>query len=165
MTPLSSLDWAFGDCIKVPFPGTPDTKNVCLKGGFDPKYLYELTYKAKDPLVLGIGFAATRDIVSFFRNATKDSSDNPNPLAGRVSRVIAQRSSQSGNYVKSFIHLGFNQDEANRTVHVADVDAFWNHLKEKGFDPEIQRDGSWGERYFHMPDPDGHELSFARPLQ
>lgn len=49
--------------------------------------------------------------------------------------------------------------------HVADVDAFWKHLKEKGFDPEIPRDASWGERYFHMPDPDGHELSFARRLQ
>ena len=49
--------------------------------------------------------------------------------------------------------------------HVADVDAFWKHLKEKGFDPEIPRDASWGERYFHMPDPDGHELSFARPLE
>jgi catechol 2,3-dioxygenase-like lactoylglutathione lyase family enzyme len=48
--------------------------------------------------------------------------------------------------------------------HVADVDEFWKHLKEKGFDPEIPRDASWGERYFHMPDPDGHELSFARPL-
>jgi uncharacterized glyoxalase superfamily protein PhnB len=45
------------------------------------------------------------------------------------------------------------------------VDAFWKHLKEKGFDPEIPQDASWGERYFHMPDPDGHELSFARPLQ
>jgi uncharacterized glyoxalase superfamily protein PhnB len=45
------------------------------------------------------------------------------------------------------------------------VDAFWRHLKEKGFDPEIPRDASWGERYFHMLDPDGHELSFARPLQ
>lgn len=49
--------------------------------------------------------------------------------------------------------------------HVTDVDAFWAHLREKGFDPEIPRDASWGERYFHMPDPDGHELSFARPLQ
>jgi len=35
----------------------------------------------------------------------------------------------------------------------------------RGFDPEIPRDASWGERYFHMPDPDGHELSFARPLR
>jgi catechol 2,3-dioxygenase-like lactoylglutathione lyase family enzyme len=49
--------------------------------------------------------------------------------------------------------------------HVTDVDAFWAHLQEKGFDPEIPRDASWGERYFHMLDPDGHELSFARPLQ
>lgn len=49
--------------------------------------------------------------------------------------------------------------------HVTDVDALWAHLREKGFDPEIPRDASWGERYFHMPDPDGHELSFARPLQ
>jgi catechol 2,3-dioxygenase-like lactoylglutathione lyase family enzyme len=50
-------------------------------------------------------------------------------------------------------------------LHVTDVDAFWTRLKEKGFDPERPRDGAWGERYFHMPDPDGHELSFARPLR
>jgi catechol 2,3-dioxygenase-like lactoylglutathione lyase family enzyme len=49
--------------------------------------------------------------------------------------------------------------------HATDVDALWTHLKERGFDPEIPRDAPWGERYFHMPDPDGHELSFARPLQ
>ena len=49
--------------------------------------------------------------------------------------------------------------------YVTDVDALWTHLKERGFDPEIPRDAPWGERYFHMPDPDGHELSFARPLQ
>jgi catechol 2,3-dioxygenase-like lactoylglutathione lyase family enzyme len=49
--------------------------------------------------------------------------------------------------------------------YVTDVDALWNHLKDRGFDPEIPRDAPWGERYFHMPDPDGHELSFARPLR
>ena len=43
--------------------------------------------------------------------------------------------------------------------HVADVDALWAYLLEKGFHPERPRDASWGERYFHMPDPDGHELS------
>jgi uncharacterized glyoxalase superfamily protein PhnB len=36
---------------------------------------------------------------------------------------------------------------------------------ESGFDPEVPQDASWGERYFHMLDPDGHQLSFARPLQ
>jgi len=50
-------------------------------------------------------------------------------------------------------------------LHVTNVDALWTHLNERGFDPEIPQDASWGERYFHMPDPDGHQLSFARPLQ
>jgi catechol 2,3-dioxygenase-like lactoylglutathione lyase family enzyme len=49
--------------------------------------------------------------------------------------------------------------------YVTDVNAIWTHLKESGFDPEIPRNASWGERYFHMPDPDGHELSFAHPLR
>jgi catechol 2,3-dioxygenase-like lactoylglutathione lyase family enzyme len=48
--------------------------------------------------------------------------------------------------------------------YVKDVDAFWEYLRGKGFNPESPRDASWGERYFHMPDPDGHELSFARPI-
>ena len=49
--------------------------------------------------------------------------------------------------------------------YVSDVDALWNHLKDRGFDPKIPQDASWGERYFHVPDPDGHELSFARLLR
>jgi len=48
--------------------------------------------------------------------------------------------------------------------YVADIDAFWAYLCKKGFRPERPRDAPWGERYFHMPDPDGHELSFAQPL-
>jgi catechol 2,3-dioxygenase-like lactoylglutathione lyase family enzyme len=48
--------------------------------------------------------------------------------------------------------------------HVSDVDRFWEYLTEKGFHPESPCDASWGERYFHMTDPDGHELSFARRL-
>jgi len=48
--------------------------------------------------------------------------------------------------------------------YVTDVDAQWTHLNERGFDPGIPQDAAWGERYFHMLDPDGHELSFARPL-
>jgi len=48
--------------------------------------------------------------------------------------------------------------------HVADVDALWRRFNELGFQPEKPRNASWGERYFHMLDPDGHELSFAQPL-
>jgi catechol 2,3-dioxygenase-like lactoylglutathione lyase family enzyme len=49
-------------------------------------------------------------------------------------------------------------------LYVTDVDGFWRHLKQSGFNPASPQDGAWGERYFHMPDPDGHEVSFARPL-
>ena len=48
--------------------------------------------------------------------------------------------------------------------HVPDVDEFWAYVKSKGFSPPPPQDASWGERYFHMHDPDGHELSFAKPL-
>jgi catechol 2,3-dioxygenase-like lactoylglutathione lyase family enzyme len=48
--------------------------------------------------------------------------------------------------------------------YVADVDAFWVYLRRKGFTPETPRDASWGERYFHTSDPNGHELSFACPI-
>jgi len=48
--------------------------------------------------------------------------------------------------------------------HVSDVDAVWTYLTEKGFNPARPRDAPWGERYFHMLDPEGHELSFAKPL-
>ena len=49
--------------------------------------------------------------------------------------------------------------------YVPQVDAFWSFLKKKGFHPGIPQDASWGERYFHLGDPDGHELSFAYPLR
>lgn len=114
--PIASAEWAFGDCSKTPFPGATDANKLCLKSGFDPAFLYELIYTAKDPLVLGIGFAATRDLNSYFRRAAKDDNNTANPVAGRISHAVAQGNSQSGNFIKTFIHLGFNQDEANRLV-------------------------------------------------
>ena len=49
--------------------------------------------------------------------------------------------------------------------HVADVDAVYRRAVAEGLDPQSPpRDAEWGERYFHITDPDGHELSFARPV-
>jgi catechol 2,3-dioxygenase-like lactoylglutathione lyase family enzyme len=48
--------------------------------------------------------------------------------------------------------------------YVADVDAFWAHLKKEGIEGEEPQDATWGERYFHLLDPDGHEVSIAQPL-
>nr|WP_145549556.1 alpha/beta hydrolase domain-containing protein [Variovorax boronicumulans] len=107
---IPASDWKFADCSATNgFPGTPDGSKVCLKGGFDPKYLYELVYLAKDPKVMGVGLAALRDTVSFFRKAATDSAGTANPLAGRITHTIGQGTSQSGNAMKTFLHLGFNQ--------------------------------------------------------
>ena len=49
--------------------------------------------------------------------------------------------------------------------HVADVDQTYRRSLSAGLEPEAPpRNAEWGERYFHILDPDGHELSFARPL-
>lgn len=49
--------------------------------------------------------------------------------------------------------------------YVADVDALYARAIQAGLEPSFPpSDASWGERYFHLVDPDGHELSFARPL-
>ena len=49
--------------------------------------------------------------------------------------------------------------------HVSDVDALYERAVQQGLQPQFApRDATWGERYFHLTDPDGHELSFARPL-
>ncbi|WP_375788525.1 VOC family protein [Bradyrhizobium sp. Pha-3] len=49
--------------------------------------------------------------------------------------------------------------------YVTDVDALYERALAAGYQPAtVPRDAEWGERFFHLADPDGHELSFARPL-
>jgi hypothetical protein len=116
IVPIRAADWAFADCSKEAFPGVPDAGKICLKGGFDPAFLYELVYTAKDPQVLGIGYAATRDLNAFLRHADRDDSGTANPVAQKVAFAVARGNSQSGNFLRSFIHLGFNQDESGGRV-------------------------------------------------
>ncbi|HMC44589.1 MAG TPA: VOC family protein [Caballeronia sp.] len=50
-------------------------------------------------------------------------------------------------------------------IYVSDVDAMYRKAIAAGITPAFTpRDAPWNERYFHVKDPDGHELSFARPL-
>jgi hypothetical protein len=113
---IADSDWAFADCAATPFPGTPDPHRLCVKDAFDPAYLYELTYIAKDPPVLGIGFAATRDINAFFKGGPHDDAGFANPVAGAIHHAVGIGFSQSGNFLRSFTHLGFNQDETKHIV-------------------------------------------------
>ena len=113
---IPASDWAFADCRTTPFPGKPDPTRICLKSGFNPSLLYELVYTAKDPFVLAVGMAATRDLISFFRYTEKDDAGTANPLFGSIPHVIGMGNSQSGRFAKSFLNLGFNEDENGKIV-------------------------------------------------
>ncbi len=105
--PIAADQWAFVDAktIKLLPEGTAP----------QPGSLYELHYPAKDPKILGIGFAATRDVVSFLRYAARDAAGTANPARG-IKNVLALGISQSGRYLRDHIGQGFNQDEHKRKV-------------------------------------------------
>ena len=102
--------WAYTD--------STNTKIKLTSGNFVANDIYEFSYVAKNPTVNGLGFAAIRDFNSFLRYAAADESDPPvpNPLAGDVTRIYTETSSQPARTLNDFTHLGFNQDESNRKV-------------------------------------------------
>jgi hypothetical protein len=122
-TLVAHTDWKFcgGGTFDAPLALKQLPVQICLKGGFNAAKLYQVVYTAKDPYILGIGFAAWRDVAAFFKYSARDDSGTANPLAGRISRSITRGRSQSGNYLRGWLHLGFNQDEAKRQVH----DGMW----------------------------------------
>src|SRR5689334_11036622 len=109
---VPKTDWAFADCSSTPFPGRPDLTKLCVKGGFNPALAYTLAFTAKNPKIFGVGLAATRDLVAFLRYDTSSA----NPLAGQVRWAIGRGVSQSGNYLRSHIALGFNTAEDGRII-------------------------------------------------
>ncbi|AWN37187.1 alpha/beta hydrolase domain-containing protein [Methylobacterium radiodurans] len=78
-----------------------------------PGSIYQFTYEATEPKVLGIGFAATRDVVAYLRG---DAAGGSNPAGGAIRHAVALGISQSGRYLRDFIYQGFNRDEAGRRV-------------------------------------------------
>ena len=114
--PIPNSDWAFADCTSTPFPGVPNSQKVCLKNGFDTNHIYELIYTAKDPIVMGLGLAALRDVSAFFHNVATDDSGTANPLAGQITHTLLNGISQSGRLLRTYLDLGFNEDESGKQV-------------------------------------------------
>jgi hypothetical protein len=83
---------------------------------FKQSAIYEFSYIAKNPVVAGLGLAATRDFVSFLKYALADDDGNPNPLAGHVRKAYTFTVSQPARYMNDFQTLGFNADERGRRV-------------------------------------------------
>ncbi len=119
---IPPTEWAFavvdagaGD---GPAKVKPSASHIHLPGGFIPGAIYELVYKAQGPLVLGLGFAAVRDLVSFLRYEQKDGDGNPNPLSEGtgIKKTYAWGRSQSGRFLRDLVYQGFNEDEHGRQV-------------------------------------------------
>lgn len=89
---------------------------LVLDGGFEPGRTYEIFYRATNPPVAGLGLAAFRDTAAWLKNA-------PDALAP-VRFAYAFGSSQSGRFLRTFLHEGCNTDERDRRV----FDGVWAHI-------------------------------------
>jgi hypothetical protein len=105
--PVPTSEWSFANAQQI---------NINRKGSFlnrfDAGAIYEFIYKAKDPTVMGLAYASTRDLASFLRHEVGDE----NPLRGVIKTAYVFGSSQSGRFLKDFLYWGFNQDEKRRMV-------------------------------------------------
>ncbi|NBZ99584.1 MAG: hypothetical protein EBS88_08875 [Betaproteobacteria bacterium] len=94
----------------------PQSIEISRPEGFDAGALYEITYKAKDPVLFGMGFAMARDVSAFLKSDS--SSSNPLTVNGspNVKRAIGFGVSQSGRFLRDFLYLGFNEDLSGKIV-------------------------------------------------
>ncbi len=82
--------------------------SIALDGGFVPGRIYELVYRAKDPVVVGLGLTAVRDAVAYFKH------DPAAPV--HVARAYGFGISQSGRFLRMLVQRGFDADEQGRPV-------------------------------------------------
>lgn len=103
----------------------PDAKSVYRAAGFEPGRIYEVVYRSQDPAVSGLGMAAVRDFVSFFKGGGRSAAMGPlDSVRASVKRTLGFGSSQSGRFLRTFLYFGLNQDERGQRV----FDGIWAHV-------------------------------------
>ncbi len=103
----------------------PNRTHVYVKKGLIPGKIYEIVYRAQDPKLVGLGLAATRDLVSFLKYGGGEGYTGPLADFHRdIERTIGSGSSQSGRFLRTFLYFGFNKDEHGRKS----FDALWPHV-------------------------------------
>jgi hypothetical protein len=90
-----------------------DPASLWLADEFVPGQVYEVIYRTDRSPVVGAGLLAVRDTVAFLRHGDATAG---NPCAGRLDHAFGFGVSQSGRFLRHFLHLGLNVDEANRQV-------------------------------------------------
>ena len=129
---LTVRDSPFAERRKIPradWSFTEDRRGVRLKDGFEPGKIYEVVYRAQDPVIAGLGFAAVRDFASYLKQ-------EKNELAPAAQRVLAAGISQSGRFLRHFLYEGFNADEAGKRA----IDGMFIHVAGAGI-------GSFNHRF------------------
>ena len=107
--PVPVSGWDYARCEKDAAGGNivrPSTTDLYLRSGFKPNHLYEFIYPAKNPLVLGLGFAAVRDWNSWLKYAT---AADGNPLANYITNIYTEISSQPGRMFNDFRKPGSSE--------------------------------------------------------
>jgi hypothetical protein len=134
---IPRAQWSFARTVdgKV----AADTHFIHLDGGFQAGKIYEVVYEAKDPVVVGLGFAAVRDFLSFLKYDSQ--------ATAPVKRVYAVGISQSGRFLRHFLYQDFNADEQGHVV----MDGVIAHVGGAGR-------GSFNHR-FAQPSRDAQPLS------
>lgn len=89
---------------------------IVLDAGFEPGRVYEVDYPATGARVAGVGMAAIRDAASAFRYRSDL------PVHGDAAYIFGI--SQSGRFLRQFLHDGFNADEKDRRT----FDLAWPHI-------------------------------------
>ncbi len=94
---------------------------------FAPRKIYDFWYPATNAKAGGVGFAATRDLIAYFRSGAPDAKGTINP-AGPIKHTMAIGISQSGRFLRQFIELGMNKDESGQRV----FDGIYAHIAGAG---------------------------------
>lgn len=129
----------------------PTTVEITRPEGFDAGALYEVTYTARDPALLGMSFAAVRDVASFLRRDRTSANPLLAGLNPSVNRAIGFGVSQSGRFLRDFLYLGFNEDTKGRVVfdglmpHIAGTRRMATNLRfgQPGRNPRHPQDPAW----------------------
>lgn len=95
---------------------------VTMLEGFTPGRIYEIVYRAKNPVVAGVGFAAVRDFVSYLKHG--DAKTDLGEQGSSLKRALGFGISQDGRWLRHFLYEGFNADEKGRMV----FDGVWAHV-------------------------------------
>ena len=116
--PIPNDEWEFAKPGDGGHP-VPSARDICLEAGFNPGWIYELVYTAKNPPVMGLGFTGVRDFLSFLLHADGDTDGTVNPLkqdGAVIEKAYAWGRSQSGRFLREFVYRGFNVDRDGRRV-------------------------------------------------